>query len=133
MQPKDWMEWLSMATVVYNNRKNVMTGTSPDQTLLGYDIPLIPNHMGLSNNEGTERQLKIMKEQHEQAIQALNLIASKVPTLKARYKTGNQVWLEAMHLHLPHQKSKLILKCMGPSWINKVILPVAYQLALPIA
>src|SRR6266850_568091 len=57
IQPKDWTEWLSMATAVHNNRKNAMTGTSPNQVLLGYNVPLIPNHMDISNNEGAEKQL----------------------------------------------------------------------------
>jgi len=133
MQPKDWTEWLSMATAVHNNRKNATTGVSPNQVLLGYDIPLIPDHMGLSNNEGAEKQLDIMKKRREQAIEALNLMANKAPTPEAHYKLNDQVWLEATHLHLPHQKSKLIPKRMGPFWISKVISPVAYQLALPAA
>jgi len=62
MQPEDWTEWLSMATAVHNNRKNATTGVSPNQVLLGYDIPLIPDHMGLSNNEGAEQRLDIMKK-----------------------------------------------------------------------
>jgi len=133
MQPEDWTEWLSMATAVHNNRKNMTTGTSPNQILLGYDIPLIPDHIGLSNNEGAEKRLDIMKQRREQAIQALNSMAEKGSTPKARYKLGDQVWLEATHLHLPHQKSKLIPKWMGPFWINKIISPVVYRLALPAA
>src|SRR6266850_8092526 len=133
MQPEDWTEWLSMATAVHNNQKNVTTGISPNQVLLGYDIPLIPDHMGLSNNKGAEQQLDIMKKRREQAIKALNLMANKTPTPEAHYKINDQVWLEATHLRLPHQKSKLVPKHMGPFRINKVISPVAYQLALPIA
>jgi len=133
MQPKDWTEWLSMAIAVHNNRKNMTTGTSPNQVLLGYDIPLIPNHMVFSNNEGAEKQLDIMKKRHEQAIEALNLMVNKTSMPEARYKLNDQVWLEATHLHLPHQKSKLIPKWMGPFQINKVISPVAYQLTLPAA
>jgi len=62
MQPEDWTEWLSMATAVHNNRRNTTTGVSPNQVLLGYDIPLIPDHMGLSNNEGAEKRLDIIKK-----------------------------------------------------------------------
>src|SRR6266850_1577598 len=133
MQPEDWTEWLSMATAVHNNRKNATTGVSPNQVLLGYDIPLIPDHMGFSNNEGAEQRLDIMKKRREQAIEALNLMANKMSTPETRYKLGDQVWLEATHLRLPHQKSKLVPKRMGPFRINKVVSPVAYQLALPAA
>src|SRR6266850_4213449 len=133
MQPEDWTEWLSMAMAVHNNQKNVTTGVSPNQVLLGYDIPLIPDHMGLSNNEGAEQRLDIMKKRREQAIEALNLMANKTSIPETRYKLGDQVWLEATHLRLPHQKSKLVPKRMGPFRINKVVSPVAYQLALPAA
>src|SRR6266850_2605531 len=60
-------------------------------------------------------------------------MANKTSTPKARYKLGDQVWLEATHLCLPHQKSKLVPKRMGPFRINKVVSPVAYQLVLPAA
>jgi len=60
-------------------------------------------------------------------------VAEKGSIPMAQYKLGDQVWLEATHLHLPHQKSKLVPKRMGPFWINKVISPVAYWLALPAA
>src|SRR6266850_619159 len=133
MQPEDWTEWLSIATAVHNNWKNATIGVSPNQVLLGYDIPLIPDHMGLSNNEGAEQRLDIMKKQREQAIEALNLMANKTSIPETRYKLGDQVWLEATHLRLPHQKNKLVPKRMGPFRINKVVSPVAYQLALPAA
>src|SRR6266850_1475565 len=74
-----------------------------------------------------------MKKRREHAIEALNLMANKTSTPEARYKFGDQVWLEATHLRLSHQKSKLVPKCMGPFRINKVISPVAYQLVLPVA
>jgi len=51
--------------------------------LLGYNIPLIPDHMGLSNNKGAEKRLDIMKKRREQAIEALNLMANKTSTPEA--------------------------------------------------
>jgi Chromo (CHRromatin Organisation MOdifier) domain len=48
-----------------------------------------------------------------------------------RYKLGNQVWLEATHLKLHYQKTKLAPKCYGPFVITKEISPVAYQIKLP--
>jgi hypothetical protein len=55
MQPKDWTEWLSIATGVYNNQQNATTGLSPNQILIGYDISLTPDHMEASANEAVER------------------------------------------------------------------------------
>ena len=51
----------------------------------------------------------------------------------AQYKPGDQVWLEATHLKLPHQGSKLNPKCYGPFKVLKEISPVAFKLELPIS
>jgi hypothetical protein len=32
-QPEDWMEWLTIVTVVHNNRQNATTKLSPNVTL----------------------------------------------------------------------------------------------------
>ena len=38
--PEDWDRWLRMASVVHNNRRNQTTRLSPNQILIGYNIPL---------------------------------------------------------------------------------------------
>ena len=43
-----------------------------------------------------------------------------------------EVWLDASHLKIPHQKAKLTPKHLGPFKIIKEISPVAYHLTLPI-
>jgi hypothetical protein len=50
-----------------------------------------------------------------------------------QYKLGEQVWLEATHLKVWHQKMKLKPKWYGPFKIIKEISPVVYQLRLPVA
>jgi hypothetical protein len=50
-----------------------------------------------------------------------------------QYKLGEQVWLEATHLKVHHQKTKLKPKQYGPFKIIKEISPVVYQLRLPMA
>jgi len=35
MAPEDWTSWLSIATTVHNDRKNITTGLSPNQILWG--------------------------------------------------------------------------------------------------
>ncbi len=37
MDPKGWVNWLTLATAVHNNRTNATTGLSPNQILLGYN------------------------------------------------------------------------------------------------
>jgi hypothetical protein len=68
----------------------------------------------------------------EMAITALNKTAGKIP-IPLPYQVGDQVWLEATHLCLPYQSSKLAPKCHGPFSITKGISPVTYQLHLPMA
>jgi hypothetical protein len=131
MQPEEWTEWLAIASGVHNNRQNATTGLSPNQILIGYDIQLIPDHLGTSTNETADKRLDNMMLQRKQAITAIKLTAKKAGIPDSQYKIGDQVWLEAMHLHFPHQKSKLIPKWMGPFKIIKDVSPVAYQLQLP--
>jgi hypothetical protein len=131
MQPEEWTEWLTIASGVHNNRQNATTGLSPNQILIGYDIQLIPDHLGTSTNETADKRLDNMMLQRKQAITAIKLTAKKAGIPDSQYKIGDQVWLEAMHLHFPHQKSKLIPKWMGPFKIIKDVSPVAYQLQLP--
>jgi len=73
-----------------------------------------------------------MIERRQEAIQALNETAKGLPLSSAQFQIGDQVWVEATHLHLPFQTSKLNPKRYGPFWVQKVISPVAYWLDLPV-
>jgi hypothetical protein len=53
--------------------------------------------------------------------------------MTSQYKLGEQVWLEAIHLKIWHQKTKLKPKRYGPFKIIKEISPVVYQLKLLMA
>ena len=61
-QPKDWPDWLAIATAVHNNWKNSMTGLSPNQILLGIGPILHPPEHYKTNNEAAERRIKRMEE-----------------------------------------------------------------------
>jgi hypothetical protein len=74
-----------------------------------------------------------MIEKRAQAIDALNQVARTKQVITSQYKLGEQVWLEATHLKIHHQKMKLKPKRYGPFKIIKEISPVAYQLRLPMA
>ena len=63
---------------------------------------------------------------------ALNEAAGAVPTLSP-YEEGDQVWLEATHLRLSYQSTKLAPKRHGPFVITKRISPVTFKLHLPAA
>jgi len=130
--PKDWTQWLALATAVHNNQKNSTTGLSPNQIILGYDLKLNPAITTPSCNETTEERIRLMEERQAQATAALNQVAEKSGTPSAQYNTGDQVWLEGKNLCLPYQATKLAPKRYGPFKIIKEVSPVAYQLALPL-
>jgi hypothetical protein len=74
-----------------------------------------------------------VKEKRVQAIDAINQTAQSKQIMTPQYMIGEQVWLEATHLKIRHQKTKLKPKWYGPFKIIKKISPVAYQLKLPMA
>jgi len=74
-----------------------------------------------------------MHQKRAQAIAAINKVANRSPVPEGQFKEGDQVWLEASNLKLSYHTPKLTPRCQGPFHINKVISPVAYQLALPLS
>jgi hypothetical protein len=118
---------------VHNNRKNKTTRLSPNQILLEYELTLQPEEDTPSNNEAVNMQIQNMKEKRVQAIDAINRMAQSKQAMMSQYAIREQVWLEATHLKICHQKTKLKPKWYGPFKIIKEISPVAYQLKLPVA
>ena len=55
----------------------------------------------------TEDQVRRLLEVQKIAIQAINRIAKHPHQIPNQYRVGDQVWLEATHLQLPYQNSKL--------------------------
>ncbi len=129
--PKGWTHWLALATIVHNNRINTTTGLSPNQILFGYNPTLNSDKVLQTHNALVESQIKMMTENHTNAIWVLNKVADQKGPPPSQFQIKEQVWLDASHLKLPHQKAKLILKCLGPFKITQEISPVAYRLELP--
>jgi hypothetical protein len=129
--PEDWTQWLPLASAVHNNRRNAMTGLSPNQILLGYEPSLTPGPSEPSNNMMAEERIRKLMENRDQATRAINEAAKGNGTIPSQYHVGNQVWLEGKNLKFPHQATKLNPKCYGPFRVIKEISPVAYQLQLP--
>jgi hypothetical protein len=48
-----------------------------------------------------------MIRKREQAINAINQTVQTKQALTSQHKIGDQVWLEATHLKIRHQKTKL--------------------------
>ncbi len=131
MDPKGWVDWITLATAVHNNRVNVTTGLSPNQILLGYNPILNVEESQGTTNDLVEMRSEAMNQNCRNAIWALNKSSDQSGPPPSQYKSGQQVWLDATHLKLPHQKAKLTPKRLGPFRIIKEVSPVVYQLALP--
>src|SRR6266404_2615087 len=131
MDPRGWINWLALATAVHNNWTNVTTGLSPNQILLGYNPTLNLEESPKTMNALVEVRSEIMDQNRKNAIWALNKSSDQSGPLPSQYKLRQQVWLDTTHLKLPHQKAKLIPKCLGPFKITQEISPVAYRLELP--
>ena len=129
-EPEQWSEWLPLATAIHNNRSNTTIKMSPSQALIGYEIPLYPDQLRNTNNETIEDYTNRAKRFRSQAITAINK-ATRTASIPSMYKVGDQVWLDATNLRLPHQKSKIAPKRYGPFQITKEVSPVAYRIALP--
>jgi len=73
--PKDWTQWLALASAVHNNQRNSTTSLSPNQVLLGYNISLNLDLVSSVINETVEECVKLMEQRWAQATVALNEIA----------------------------------------------------------
>ncbi len=131
MDPKGWVYWLALATAVHNNQVNTTTGLSPNQILLGYNPILNTDETLMTLNALVESRSETMKQNHRNAIWALNKTSDQKGPPPLQYKLREQVWLDVSHLKLPHQKAKLTLKHLGPFKITKEVSPMAYCLVLP--
>src|SRR5712675_780009 len=132
-QQGDWSQWLTVASAVHNDHVNSTLGVTPIEVLLGYRPTLHPDQKTETNNQAVEQRLETMAQRRAQAIAAINRTANKSPTPTEQFKVGDQVWLEASHLKLPYHTLKLAPRRQGPFRVNKIISPVAYQLALPLS
>ena len=115
---------------IHNNRQNSTTKLSPNQILLGYETELIPTKTTKLTNETTEWRLETMIKKRLAAINTINQIAKTKAPIPSQYREGDQVWLEATHLKLCHQKTKLAPKHYGPLKVIKEISPVTYKVQL---
>ena len=116
---------------MHNSRINATIKMAPLQALLGYFPRLTAETSMLLTNQRVEERAEEMMKQREQAWTALAQCTQGMPL--NQFTPGDQVWLKAKHLRLPHQAPKLAPKHHGPFVIIKKVSPVAYQLQLPIA
>jgi hypothetical protein len=123
---------LPLATLAHNNTANSTTGFTPSQLLIGWELRMTLEQAESSNNQTAEQLAKSLRNNRTLAIEALNRVANRNPAPDAKWKQGQMVWLEAKNLALPYGTVKLTPRRHRPFRISKVVLPVAYQLTLPL-
>jgi len=63
-----------------------------------------------THNALVEARVKTMTENRTNTIRALNKVANQKGPPPSQFRIKEQVWLDASHLKLPHQKAKLTPK-----------------------
>ena len=66
--PEDWTKWLTLATVVHNNRVNETTGLAPNEILLGFMPCANPSEEVHLNNDLVEERAEFLKRRRGLAI-----------------------------------------------------------------
>jgi hypothetical protein len=129
--PEAWPKWLPLATAIHNNQQNTTMTLSPNQILIGYNVPINPENIPITNNDIIENRAKAIELYHDTATCLINQTAGTTPVTPSRYQIGSEVWLDVTNLHTMGTNTKINPLQYGPFKITKEISPVGYQLALP--
>src|SRR5277367_5712358 len=127
----DWSEWLPLATAIHNMWPTSLTNKTPAEIIMGYTPNLHPALQGVTNNPSVEQRISELTR-HRAEMEAAIRKKVKEPA-PAKYRPGDQVWLEATNLKLPYRTPKIAPKRHGPFRIEEVISPLVYRLRLPMA
>jgi hypothetical protein len=99
--------------------------------LIGYDVPINPENLPITNNDVIEDRAKMIELYHDTATRLINQTTGTAPATPSAYQIGSEVWLDATNLRTMGTNTKINPLWYGPFKIIKEISPVAYQLALP--
>ena len=125
--PDKWADWLPIAQLSYNAKKQASTKKSPFEITCSY-VP----RMGIkqcvskapSANELANEMAKILEETRQNIIEAqgqMKTQADKHHTEAPDYKVGDKVWLSTTNLHLTRASKKLSERWVGPYVITKLV------------
>ena len=99
----------------YNPRAELTTVSSP--------VPQVTHWL---------KQIQEARDQAHLAMREVQLGWIKDSTRKQHvYQEGDQVWLDGRNIKTYHPTAKLVAKHHGPFPIQRVLLPIDYQLMLP--
>jgi hypothetical protein len=130
----NWAQLLSMAEFAHNSWHNESTGQLPFDLLMGYHpraewttvnspIPQVMLRLDQIREARGQAQAAMIKAQ-----QGWERRKRMAPTFQA----GDQVWLDGHNIKMFHPAAKLAPKRHGPFPIIRVLLPITYELRLPV-
>jgi hypothetical protein len=124
--PEAWPKWLPLTTAIHNNRRNTTTTLSPNQILIGYNVPINPENLPITNNDVIKNRAKTIELYRDTATHLINQTAGTAPVTPSAYQIGSEVWLDATNLRMMGTNTKIDPLQYGPFKIIKEISPVAY-------
>ena len=132
----DWVNWISMAEFVHNNRTHSATGTSPFYITSGFHPNWGTTVTSQGLNESLTDFIRRMEKSWEDAKAKLDrtkrLMKDQYDTHRwtaIKYKPGDIVWLNASNIPSQRPSKKLNHKYLGPYKVVKKIGASAYQLS----
>jgi hypothetical protein len=112
--PEAWPKWLPLTTAIHNNWQNAMTTLSPNQILIGYDIPINPENVPITNNDIIENRAKVIELYWDTATHLINQTAGTAPVAPSAYQIRSEVWLDATNLVTAGSTRRCCADCVLP-------------------
>ena len=129
----DWVDWISTAEFVHNNRVHSATGFSPFYVNMGYHPNCGTNISTQATNESSVDFVRRMEKVREDASAKLERAETIMKAQYDRrtpmeYQLGDMVWLSAAHIPSNRHSKKLDHKFLGPYKVVRKMGASAYQL-----
>jgi hypothetical protein len=130
----NWAQLLSIAEFAHNSWRNESTGQSPFDLLMGYHLRAEWTTVQSPIPQVTLRldQIREARDQAQAAMIKVQQGWERRKRTAPTFQTGDQVWLDGCNIKTFHPTAKLAPKRHGPFPIIRVLLPITYELCLPV-
>ena len=130
----NWVHFLSLAEFAFNSWRNESTKKSPFKVLMGYNPRAEWTTVSSPVPQVTHRLEQIQETRNQASIAMRKVQLGWIKDKEKKqhmYWKGDQVWLDRRNIKTYQPTAKLAPKCHGPFPIQRVLLPIDYQLTLP--